>query len=267
MATTIISTSTATSSRRRPTITLRAEQHPKPLPSPIQEERQQQQKTTFPFLRLPGELRNQIYELLLTSPTLPALQRKARHCHTATASSKLPRADIHPAILSTCRLIHAEASPILYARTTFAAHPSLLSKLPHLVRPSRPILANSVIAQIRHWRLAVRLDTDLLYGAADAAAAFSGADSLELDVWQAGFGDVCDYAALRLFEDVRGVGHVTINGAVEPRFARWLELVMMSPPDSDEELASGASTPAYVECDGEDGRRMPKDLRARPSWL
>ncbi|KAK7519306.1 uncharacterized protein IWZ02DRAFT_433845 [Phyllosticta citriasiana] len=269
MATTTISTSTTTTSRRRPTITLRAEQQPtKPLAvTPfIQQEHQQQQKTS-PFLRLPGELRNQIYEHLLTSPSLPSLQQKARNCHTATACSKLPRADIHPAILSTCRQIHAEATPILYARNTFAAHPSLLAKMPHLVRPSRPVLANSVINQIRHWRVAVRLDTDALYSAADVAASFSGADSLELDVWQAAFSDACDYAALRLFEDVRGVGRVKINGAVEPRFAHWLELVMMSPPDSDDDLARGASTPAYVECDGEDGRRMPTDLRTRPSWL
>ncbi|KAK8209730.1 hypothetical protein IWZ01DRAFT_506543 [Phyllosticta capitalensis] len=264
MATATISTSTTTSSRRRPTITLRAEE-PKAL-QPVQQERQQEQKT-FPFLRLPGELRNQIYELLLTSDSLPSLQAKARHCHTVTASSKLPRADIHPAILSTCRAIHEEATPILYARNTFAAHPSLLTKMPHLVRPSRPVLANSVISQIQHWRVAVRLDTDPSYTAADVAAAFSGAESLELDVWQAAFGDAVDYAALRLFEDVRGVGRVKINGAVEPNFARWLELVMMSPPDTDEEMGSGASTPAYVECDGEDGRRMPRDPRALPSWV
>ncbi|KAF2138867.1 uncharacterized protein K452DRAFT_194578, partial [Aplosporella prunicola CBS 121167] len=187
-----------------------------------------------PFLRLPAELRNEIYSLLLTSPTIPALQRKAARCTTYSAARALPRADIHPAILQTCRQIHAEATPMLYGRNTFAAHPSLLSGLPNLVQPSRPVTAPSVANLIRNWRLAVRLDTDARFSAKDAARAFSGAESLDIEAWQAQF-EAADYSVLRLFEEVRGVRRVRVHGSVEPRFARWLELVMMSPEESEDE--------------------------------
>lgn len=258
MATT---TATMNTNQIPTTLNLRGASPPPPETRP-----QQPAQQTSPFLRLPGELRNEIYELLLTSPELTAQQRRAASIHTSSCSSALPKADIHPAILSTCRQIHAEATPILYARNTFSAHSTLLAKMPYLIAPSKPILQNAVTSQIRHWRVCIRLDTDPFFTPQDVAAAFSGADSLEVECWQAQF-EACDYSVLRLFEEVRGVGHAKVTGSVEPGFAHWLELVMESPMETEEERKSGSSTPAYVEMEGEDGRRAARGPGGLPLWM
>ncbi|OMP83705.1 hypothetical protein BK809_0005086 [Diplodia seriata] len=253
MATT---TTTISANQQPATMTLRGASPP---PQP------QQQQQISPFLRLPGELRNEIYEMLLTPPDLTQQQRRAASYHSS-ACRDLPKADIHPAILSTCKQIHDEATLILYARNTFSAHGSLLTKMPFLIEPSKPILRNSVSSQIRNWRVSIRLDTDPFFTAQDVAAAFSGAESLEVDCWQAQF-EACDYSVLRLFEEVRGVGSVRVTGSVEPGFAHWLELVMESPIETEEERMSGSSTPAYVEMEGEDGRRAARGPGGLPLWV
>ncbi|KAF4307881.1 hypothetical protein GTA08_BOTSDO04322 [Botryosphaeria dothidea] len=252
-----MATATLTTQHQQPTtMTLRGASPPPP----------QQRQQTSPFLRLPGELRNEIYELLLTPPELTTQQRRAAAVHSSACSSLLPSADIHPAILSTCKQIHDEATPILYARNPFSAHGTLLTKMPFMIKPSQPILHNTVISQIRNWRVSVRLDTDPFFTAADVATAFSGCDSLEIDCWQAQF-EACDYSILRLFEEVRGVGKAKVTGSVEPGFAHWLELVMEAPIESDEERKSGSSTPAYVEMEGEDGRRCARGPGGLPLWV
>ncbi|EKG16523.1 hypothetical protein MPH_06299 [Macrophomina phaseolina MS6] len=254
-----MATATLTEQHQQPTtMTLRGASPP---PAPAE-----QNQLASPFLRLPGELRNAIYELLLTPPELTSQQRRAAAVHSSSCSSSLPKADIHPAILRTCKQIHEEATAILYARNTFSAHSTLLTKMPFLIKPSQPILHTGVISQIRNWRVCIRLDTDPFFTAQDVAAAFSGCDSLEVECWQAQF-EACDYSVLRLFEEVRGVGKATVTGSVEPGFAHWLELVMESPIETDEERKSGSSTPAYVEMEGEDGRRCARGPGGLPLWV
>lgn len=74
----------------------------------------------------------------------------------------------------------------------------------------------------------VRLDVDALYTSAAVAAAFSGAEELEVEVSQAMY-DSCGIGVLRRFEGVRGVGRARVGGSVpDRRYARWLEERMMS---------------------------------------
>ncbi|KAF2490133.1 hypothetical protein BU16DRAFT_429222, partial [Lophium mytilinum] len=150
------------------------------------------------LLSLPGELRNEIYGLLLGNPS-----------------------SLHPAILSTCRQTFTEATPLLYAHT-FTAHPSLLTSLPSLARPPLsatmpapaypPILSAPAAAYIRRWKLTLRIDIDPRFSAEQARAAFSGCESLEIEVRQSSWGDCPVEPALALFGLVRGVKKVVIRG-------------------------------------------------------
>ncbi|KAI9803245.1 MAG: hypothetical protein M1825_002036 [Sarcosagium campestre] len=69
------------------------------------------------LLRLPREIRLRIYGYLLKSPSSIKVQR------TLTSSrSRRPSANphlLHPAILSTCRIIHHEATSVLYGQNLF----------------------------------------------------------------------------------------------------------------------------------------------------
>jgi hypothetical protein len=182
------------------------------------------------FFRLPAELRNQIYtELLcpdavnLDSITKRPNDLSVRHYNqTSTATS------LHPAILSTCRRVHGEATALLYAPHIFHAHCSLLTSLPHLTSSAKPVLYPSVISLISRWQICLRLDIDPRFTAAQTAAAFSGAEYLEIRVWQAQF-QACDYAVLKLFTAVRGVQFARVGGDVDADLARWLEERMMLP--------------------------------------
>ena len=184
------------------------------------------------FFRLPAELRNQIYVDLLCpdAGNLKGLTKKAndlsvRHYNQTSTSTSL-----HPAILSTCRRVHDEATSLLYAPHIFHAHPSLLTSLPHLTSAAKPVLYPSVINLISRWQICLRLDTDPQFTAAQAATAFSGAEYLEIRVWQAQF-EACDYAVLKLFTCVRGVKFARVGGDVDPKLARWLEEQMMLPKE------------------------------------
>ncbi|KAJ9637722.1 hypothetical protein H2199_007213 [Coniosporium tulheliwenetii] len=176
---------------------------PPPLPRPIR----------LPLLSLPAELRNQIYTHLLVPCTthLSALRRLTTQNHLS--DYVLPALDIHPAILATCRQAHTEGTGLLYGANTFSAHPALLTQLPFLVKASRPIVCPAVVGRIRRWHVKVRLDTDPRYSAEDVRKAFSGAEEVEVDVWQTQFG-AYDYGNLGLFEEVRGVGRAVVGGVL-----------------------------------------------------
>ncbi|KAF1960942.1 hypothetical protein CC80DRAFT_489173 [Byssothecium circinans] len=136
------------------------------------------------FFRLPAELRNKIYTALLCPNYVPlkTLTKSTDHDHTHTTSPP----PLHPSILSTCRLIAAEASPLLYTHNTFHAHPSLLTSLPHYYTSpsSLPVCHPDPLRLITRWQLSLRLDTDAMFTAKQAARAFSGAEYLEVRVWQ-----------------------------------------------------------------------------------
>lgn len=189
------------------------------------------------FFRLPAELRNQIYEELLCANTPTKLSDLA-------STPRIPSpAPTYSAILATCKRIYEEAKDLLYTTHIFHAHPSLLTALPHLMTTSKPILYPTVLSKIKRWQLTIRLDTDPRFTAAQATAAFSGAEFLELKAWQSMF-DGCNAAVLKLFTGIRGVKCARVVGSVEEGLARWLEERMMSPIERGETLE-------WCECKGE----------------
>lgn len=186
------------------------------------------------FFRLPAELRNQIYvDLLCPDATnLKSLTEKANDLNVRHYNQTVTLTSLHPEILSTCRRIRDEATSLLYAPHTFHAHPSLLTSLPHLTSVAKPVLYPSVINLISRWQICLRLDIDPQFSAAQAKAAFSGAEYLEVRVWQAQF-EACDYAVLKLFTGVRGVQFARVGGDVDPALAKWLEEQMMLPMEEE----------------------------------
>jgi len=173
-----------------------------------------------PLLALPGEIRNAIYHLLLVLDNTPATSPGQRAIQSKTSST------LAPALLSTCRQIHAEATPILYTLNTFTAHPSLLSSFPHLIHPSRPIGNASVTKRIVRWTITVRLDVDPRFSEEAATAAFTGAEVLTIRATEPAWRSAGN-AALMLFQGVRGVGKARVEGSVDREFAEWLEERMM----------------------------------------
>lgn len=174
------------------------------------------------FLSLPGEIRNQIYSLLLI----------------ATPPLGSPRGlgqmlKLHPSILSVCRQTYSEATRILYTKNTFIAHYSLLSTLPQLRQWHTPVKAAHLAALIKRYRIYVRLDCDIHFTSEAAKQAFSGIDELTVEVSQTQFGSSnCDN--LRVFETIRGVKQAKVFGSVGfEHYHRWLESVMMAPEGKD----------------------------------
>ncbi|KAH6875964.1 hypothetical protein BKA58DRAFT_132307 [Alternaria rosae] len=183
------------------------------------------QQTSILF-RLPAELRNQIYEELLCPDT-------PHHKDLATYSTPSRPPTVYPAILRTCRKIHEEAQDLLYTTHVFHAHRSLLIALPHLILPEKPILSPTSIAKIARWQLELRLDIDPRFSNSQATAAFSGAEFLQVKVWQSMF-DGADNSVLKLFTGVRGVGVAKVTGCDDEGLARWLEKRMMMPIEEQE---------------------------------
>ncbi|RMZ71179.1 lysosomal cystine transporter [Pyrenophora seminiperda CCB06] len=188
------------------------------------------EQTDSIFFRLPAELRNQIYEELLCAGT-PSRKALASDPTIASTPNTSP---VYPAILSTCKRIHEEAQDLPYTTHIFNAHASLLTSLPHLTSPAKPVLDATHASKIQRWKLSLRLDTDPRFTAKQATAAFTGAEYLEIHVWQSMF-DGCDDGVLRLFLDVRGVGVARVTGCADEARARLLEERMMTPSGKDED--------------------------------
>lgn len=169
------------------------------------------------FLDLPGEIRNQIYNQLLT---LPAISKPRL----------LGDPPLYPQILCTCQKVHQEGKQILYGSNTFLAHPNLLSSLPRLRLYYDSISSSSLISLISRYHIRVRLDCDPNFSIQKATAAFSGIEELTIEVFQAQFGS-SDYKVLKLFEGIRGVKNVKIYGSTTqfPEYIRWLREVLMLP--------------------------------------
>jgi hypothetical protein len=178
------------------------------------------------LLQLPAELRTEIWRLLL-------LQRLDEAC-------------VHPPgrfcakILSTCRQINAEGTPILYGENIFLAHYNLLATLPHFLlqtQPRRISLLNPVKFErtrrlIKRYFIFVRLDTDPRYTRQEVEESFNGVEELEMEVFQSSY-MTANLDVLRLYEGVRGVGKVTITGSLgDGKYANWLAKCMQLPPGS-----------------------------------
>ncbi|GAB7364821.1 hypothetical protein MBLNU230_g5615t1 [Neophaeotheca triangularis] len=98
-------------------------QPPSTLPSTNPSQKPNPTPPSHPLFTLPPELRLQIYTYLL--PSLPPFNeivqrnRDSALPTTLTAQTKTgPLDTTHTNLLATCRLIHAEALPLLYSQTT-----------------------------------------------------------------------------------------------------------------------------------------------------
>ncbi|KAF2111481.1 hypothetical protein BDV96DRAFT_582238 [Lophiotrema nucula] len=218
-----------------------------------------------PFFRLPAELRNEIYEYLLCpdAASLTNLKTKTLDLSLRGFNQTSTSTTLYPAILSTCRKANEEAVGLLYTRHTFHAHPNLLNSLPHLTSQARPVLYPSVTSKICRWQISLRLDTDPRFSYQEAKRAFSGAEYLEIRVWQSQF-EAADYAVLNLFTGVRGVGIARVGGSVDEKVAGWLENLMMQPEDKSEAVCRCRRRNAVVcgRCHGkvEVGKWIGPDL-------
>jgi hypothetical protein len=174
------------------------------------------------FLDLPVEIRLEIYAYLLILPPYTKLQ-------VLRPSTKL-----HASVLLVNRQINAEATPILYTKNLFIAHPVLLTSFSSLRRWYPPVREPSVLPRIRRFHIRVRLDCDPQYGVDDVNSAFMGIDELSVEVWQAAF-LAARRDALARFEGVRGVKKVKIWGSTTglEDYVSWLEVAMMSDPEAE----------------------------------
>ncbi|ESZ90766.1 hypothetical protein SBOR_8837 [Sclerotinia borealis F-4128] len=174
------------------------------------------------FLDLPGEIRNQIYHLLLIVPPISAPR---------PLGSDPP---IYPQILSVCRKVHDEAQQILYGSNVFIAHPNLLTGLPRLRWKYDTISSSRLISIINKYYIVVRLDCDPNFSAVKAEDAFNGMEELTIRVEQSTYRG-SDYEVLRLFEGVRDLKKAKVYGSVSgfPAYVEWLQDVMMMPKDAD----------------------------------
>jgi hypothetical protein len=187
-------------------------------------------QNTSPFFRFPAELRNLIYKKLLCPNTISPkdLATSTHNLDVRRFTKTSTKTHLYPAILSTCRKIYEEAHRMLYTPHTFYAHSTLLTSMPHLSSSSKPVLYAHLTALITRWHICLRLDTDPRFTSAQATAAFSGAEFLEVRVWQAQF-EACDNAVLKLFTGVRGVQVARVGGSVDVKVAGLLEDLMMGP--------------------------------------
>ena len=182
------------------------------------------------LLQLPPELRNQIWRLLL----LQDIHKRRGHFYHAIPEDTRKKARFCANILRTCKQINAEGTPILYGENIFSAHRNLLATLPSFVLHLSsdpiccpPVTNNRVVPLIRRFHIFVRLDTDPRYSPRQVEESFSGVEELSIDVFQSMYGS-CDFSVLKLFEGVRGVGKVKIDGSLGDRkYADWLTKVIM----------------------------------------
>ncbi|KAH8891399.1 hypothetical protein GQ53DRAFT_746916 [Thozetella sp. PMI_491] len=191
------------------------------------------------FLTLPLEVRLEIYSHLLLLPPYGKHQ---------DAPGNGPR--VYPALLATCAQVYTEAAPMLYGANTWQAHTSLLTSLPRLRAFNHPVTQPGALAQIRRWRMSVRLDIACPFTAEAVTAAFTGADELALEVWQATFWGGAGVDVLERFEGVRGVRKVRIVGSTTgfEGYLRWLAASMTAPV--------GREVEKYVAADERERKRL-----------
>ena len=117
--------------------------------------------TNCPFLdKIPAEIRNRIYELLLVNPDLATGSSISKD----TFYGREAAYDLAPNLLGTCKQINAEATYYLYEKNTFimalgidrfytnhgSLNPSPLTR--YGIRGTR-----SAFSRVRHWKIALSL--------------------------------------------------------------------------------------------------------------
>jgi len=162
----------------------------------------------FSFLRLPAELRNKIYAIVLAF------------------SAFEPSGTFTPQITRVCRQLHEETISYLYSEE-FVAHHSLLTSLPSCRSPSRPVFASRYISLIRKWRIILRLDCDTRYTKEDVTKAFSGMNTVCIEAYEASY-KASGLHSLEKFSGIRGVKKASVKGSVPDEMAAWLVQAMQS---------------------------------------
>jgi hypothetical protein len=188
------------------------------------------------LMSLPAELRLHIWELLLIQNTHATCVFPASYLFSNMPESMKRRKEFCANVLRTCKQINAEGTPILYGENYFAAHPQLLTDLPSFLRYTYPekvklghVKYPRVAQMIRKFYIHVRLDVDPRFSKKQLEKSFNGVEELEIEVFQSMYGS-CDFTVLKLFEGVRGVGRVVIDGSLGDRkYANWLTGVMQQP--------------------------------------
>ena len=71
------------------------------------------------FDKLPREIRDMIYELLLVNPHSGVHFRAIRKHQRLAYNDPFPKIDLNTAILRTCKKAYAEGLPLLYERNVF----------------------------------------------------------------------------------------------------------------------------------------------------
>jgi hypothetical protein len=175
----------------------------------------QNSRSITTFMSLPAELRRQIYDHLLGYPDPP--KQGAAH-------------KLDPAILLVSHQINEEATPHLYSYNTFIAHYSLLTSLPRLRAWFPPVVHAQALRRIGRWWVRVRLDTEPQWETEDVTRAFSGMESVVLELWQPMFLG-SGPAVLKRFHGVRGIKNAAVVGSTTgfEGYARWLQELMMMP--------------------------------------
>ncbi|KAI9796631.1 MAG: hypothetical protein M1833_006071 [Piccolia ochrophora] len=111
--------------------------------------------STCHLLRLPREIRLRIFGYLLKSPSSIQVHRSSNDRRPASLYHPL-----HPAILSTCKLINADATEVLYGQNLFQSQASERCRSLDF-RQTRIGLANA--AAIKTFRLVNLADDSLKY--------------------------------------------------------------------------------------------------------
>ena len=185
------------------------------------------------LLALPAELRNYIWRLILLHDLrIP----KANVMYINAAEPPRKKSRFCANVLRTCKQINSEGTPILYGENMFSAHINLLATLPSFILSAHPnsarlppVVYPRVTKFIRRYYIFVRLDTDPRYSRRQVEESFNGVEELQIDVFQSMYGS-CDFSVLRLYEGVRGVGKVTVDGSLGDRkYANWLSRCMELP--------------------------------------
>lgn len=109
--------------------------------------------------------------------------------------------------------------------------------MPSLPPLGRSITAPRILAYMRHWHLQVRLDTDARFTQAAVTAAFSGAEELEIECWQAMYGAADPGAVLGRFSGVRGVKRCVVKGSIGPAWRERIEKSVMRPAKKEQQVS------------------------------
>jgi hypothetical protein len=114
--------------------------------------------TSLFLKKLPPEIRNQIYDLVLVNPDLATLLSISRE----SSYGERMAYDLGPGLLRTCRQMNLEATPFLYEKNTFImsfapysdwVHPIVSNSSP-LTRYSRRN-TSSTISKVSNWKIII----------------------------------------------------------------------------------------------------------------